>query len=152
MEGIADAFYDYHDALGDILEASQQTDLDGNYTRFAEKALRVAMLLASFGNDGHIEMRHWARGQQIAERWRVGLHALYDQVNEPDPSEAAQIEEKILGIVERLGEPTLRDISRMVWGMGATDVEPFVLGLVRTGFLSAHKKGRTTVYQFTKDV
>ncbi len=50
-EGVLDAFYQYHDALLDIAQGSWRTDLDGNYARFAEKALRVSMLLASLGNN-----------------------------------------------------------------------------------------------------
>lgn len=149
-EGVVDAFYNYMDGLGDILEETQQNDFDGNYTRFAEKALRVAMLLASFQNNGSIELNHWARAQQITERWRAGLHSLYNQVNEPEPTETALLEEKILGIVERMGNPTLREISQRIYGLGSTELEPVLMGLVRTGHLEKRKAGRTERYSFPK--
>ncbi|NTW00760.1 MAG: DUF3987 domain-containing protein, partial [Oscillochloris sp.] len=69
--GVREAFYVYHDALLTLVSSSDQYDLDGNYARFAEKALRVAMLLASLSNEGRIELRHWARAQQIAEIGRA---------------------------------------------------------------------------------
>ncbi len=85
--GVRDAFYRYYTALRSLAAASDNTDLDANYTRFAEKALRVAILLASLDDrgagpafSGVIELRHWARGQAIAERWRQSLHNLYMQI------------------------------------------------------------------------
>ncbi|CAA9265923.1 MAG: hypothetical protein AVDCRST_MAG93-2409, partial [uncultured Chloroflexia bacterium] len=67
-EGVRAAVSAYRRALHDILQAGgDNTDLDGNYTRLHAKALRVAMLLASLENGGRIELRHWARAQQIAE-------------------------------------------------------------------------------------
>ena len=63
-EGVFDAFYRYHDALLDIIGQSPDHDLDGNYSRLAEKALRVAMLLGSIENNEQIEIRHWARASK----------------------------------------------------------------------------------------
>ncbi|MFA5388080.1 MAG: DUF3987 domain-containing protein, partial [Candidatus Paceibacterota bacterium] len=37
---VSEAFYAYHDGLCDLVDASKVPDLDGNYSRFAEKALR----------------------------------------------------------------------------------------------------------------
>lgn len=79
--GVPDAYYRYHDALIDLCDAHHNKDLIGNYTRFAEKALRIAMLFASLENDGHIELRHLARAQRITERWRQSLHYLIDQLS-----------------------------------------------------------------------
>jgi len=44
----------------------RQTGLDGSYGRHHEKALRVAALSASWENDGKIELRHWAKAQEMA--------------------------------------------------------------------------------------
>ena len=57
--GVEDAFYTYKNALDDLAAVSKNTDLDGNYSRFPEKALRVAILLASIENHHVIDMRHW---------------------------------------------------------------------------------------------
>ena len=57
------------------------TDLDGNYARFPEKALRIAALFSSLGGSPEIKINHWAKAQAITERWRSNLHSLYKQVN-----------------------------------------------------------------------
>lgn len=75
-----EAFYEYHNALRIMIWKRQNQDLDGNYARFPEKALRIAALFACFGNSDTIELKHWAKAQAITERWRVGLHEMYAQV------------------------------------------------------------------------
>ncbi len=67
-----------------MVVVSGLTNLDGNYSRFPEKALWVAALFASLSNSLRIELSHWARAQEIAERWRAGTHELYSQLNEID--------------------------------------------------------------------
>lgn len=108
----AEAFYAYHDGLLDLLENMQTRDFDGNYARFAEKALRVAMLIASLENDDQITLNVWARAQSITERWRRSLHELYAQANEPPPNEQQQREDKALDILKRIGEATAADVAR----------------------------------------
>jgi hypothetical protein len=146
-EGVEDAFYTYHDALQELMGESDNHDLDGNYSRFAEKALRIAMLLASLENGGRIEMSHWARAQSIAERWRADLHALYDEVNSPEPAEAEAMEERILEIVASKGAPTLREIAQGWWGKSSADLRPHVERLVQRGELEAVPSGKTTRFR-----
>ncbi len=67
MDEAYEAYYRYHDGLEDLAAASDNEYLDGNYGRFAEKALRVALLLASVQGAEAIGLRHWARAQEIAE-------------------------------------------------------------------------------------
>jgi hypothetical protein len=99
---VREAFDAYNDALLDMVEAGAvPEDLAGNYSRFAEKALRVSLLLASMGGDTRIRMKHWARAQAMAERWRDGLHHLYNQVNDTDASAERQLEERVLEVISR---------------------------------------------------
>lgn len=74
------AYYAYDEALREIVARSPTTDTDASYARLPEKALRVAVLLASLENGGRIEVRHWARAQQIAESWRACLHSFWAQL------------------------------------------------------------------------
>ncbi len=112
-EDVFEAYYSYHDALLSITQTNANTDLDGNYARLAEKALRVAMLIASLDNKGRIELRHWARAQQIAERWRVNLHALIDQLqNGADTSREAELEDKVIHVLQRHGPLTANDMHK----------------------------------------
>jgi Ni/Co efflux regulator RcnB len=151
--GVFDAYYAYGDALGDILEENslETTDFDGNYMRFPAKALRVALLLASMEGKGDVvEMRHWARGQEIAERWRVYLHEIYSQVNHV-PSESERVEEKILALVASKGEMTARDMARHIRGKSATDLAPAIKHLVRFGELAERCTKRTSYFCLPKE-
>ncbi len=152
-EGVVDALYRYNVALLGIAQDSEQTDLDGNYGRLHEKALRVASLLASLENEGRIELRHWARAQEIAERWRLYTHRLYHQVTQPEASAAAEMEDKILDVVarwqstERYPEGlTANEIRRFVRGVGRADAQMVAGGLVRTGALAVHRPASVDRY------
>jgi hypothetical protein len=147
-EGVYDAFYRYQEALLDIAETHDNHDLDGNYARFPEKALRVAMLLASLENDGGIELRHWARAQAIAERWRVNLHVLYQQVNESSPYQAVPVEDRVLDVVERLKEPTAREVAQMIHRLSPYQATQCLDKLAEQGVLVAKDTGRTVRYAF----
>jgi hypothetical protein len=144
--GVVDALYRYNMALLGIARDSEQTDLDGNYGRLHEKALRVAALLASLENEGRIELRHWARAQEIAERWRLYTHRLYRQVTQPEASAAAETEDKILDVVGRWqgterypAGMTASEIGRFIRGLGRTEVRFYADGLARAGSLVKHK-------------
>ncbi len=143
-EGVVDQFYTYNDALLRIVHESQQTDLDASYARLAEKALRVAMLLASLENQARIEIRHWARAQQIAEHWRASLHHLYEQISEPKQDEDAEIEERILTTVRKLGSATPNDIVHYVRGLSRSAAKLHLDGLATAGLLSSESTRKGT--------
>jgi Protein of unknown function (DUF3987) len=148
---VFEAFYRYHDGLLEIVAKSDNTDLDGNYARFAEKALRISMLLASLENNNQIEIRHWARGQEITERWRMNLHALIEQVNQADPSKEKQDEARMLWIVQKLGTPTAAEVARYVRGMSSAETVLLLEGLVKAGALKSQQTGRATRYEVVQD-
>lgn len=110
-----EAFYAYHDGLLDLVEQSSNRDFDGNYARFAEKALRIAILVASLEHNNQITLPVWALAQSITERWRQGLHELYAQANAPEPTDATEKEELAIKIVGKLGEATASDVARYMW-------------------------------------
>lgn len=152
--GVEDAFYRYHDALTQLITEGGNPDWDGNYSRFAEKALRVASLLASMENHGLIELRHWARGQAVAERWRAGLHHVYDAVNSSAASPQVLTEEKILRIVRKLGQATVRDV--LTYGRDLTSLacSTTMEAMAKVGVLEVVRKTRagTLVYAPARDL
>jgi len=81
-QAVFKAYYKYRVALRIMIVNSHNHDFDGNYARLPEKALRIAALFASIGGYSSIELNHWAKAQAIAERWRIGLHELYRQLND----------------------------------------------------------------------
>jgi hypothetical protein len=134
--GVWEANYRYYNALTTIAAANANADLDGNYNRFAEKALRVAILLASLENGGRLELRHWARAQAIAERWRQSLHNLYRTLNTGALSEEAEREDQIMDVITRLETgATVNDLRRYIRGLTIMDASRIAEGLVKAGAL-----------------
>jgi len=147
-KGVYDAYYNYNDALISIVSQSNLTDLDGNYSRLPEKALRVAMLLSSLENNGVIEMRHWARAQQVAETWRRNLHNLYDQVvGNAEESKSIAIEDRILKLIAEKGPRTKRELCQGIWGLDANQVNIVIKGMLEAGFIASMKDGRAERYR-----
>jgi hypothetical protein len=146
-ESVTEAFYAYHDALIDLLRGGDNQDLDGNYSRFASKALRIATLLASLEDCEVVQEKHWARAQLITERWRGCLHSLYAQVNAPPPSKTAELEDKVVEIVHKLysrtsEDPTAADVARYIRGESSKEIANVLDGLVYAGKLE--DTGKTT--------
>jgi hypothetical protein len=148
---VVEAFYAYNTALLQLMSAMPTQELDSCYARLSIKALRVAMLLGSLENNGHIELCHWARGQAIAERWRASLHRLYAQTNGGDVTNAATAEECVLGVIERLGQPSVRDIKTRIAWLSRGEIQDIVEKLVKIGQVDAIPAGRTIRYQSSPD-
>jgi hypothetical protein len=146
-EGVEDAFYRYHDSLLDLTEQSPNHDLAGNYTRLAEKALRVAMSLGSLENDDRIEMRHWARAQQIAESWRQSLHYIYAEVTGSEQSVVESFEDKIIKLIEEKGPMTKREIYQFIRGLDSGSAATVLQNMVNADLLEEDKTGKTTRYR-----
>jgi len=140
---VIEALYAYQDGLLDVTDGWETHDLDGNYARFAEKALRIALLLASLENGGRVELRHFARAQGITEGWRASLHELYAQVNRAEPSEVRETEDRAVQIVEKLQAqrpPTAADVARYIWGASSGEVVNVLDGLVAAGRLAVAER------------
>lgn len=130
---VKEAFYAYHDGLQDITERNENYDLDGNYARLAEKALRVAILFASVNNDPALTLAHWAAAQSIAERWRAGLHELYAQVGR-GISEDRENEDTVTMILGRLGGTgTANDVKRFMRSLSTGEITRILDGLCAAG-------------------
>lgn len=146
-----EAYYDYFEALREIVNQSQNTDLDGNYSRLAEKGLRIAALFASLGSSETIDFKHWAKAQAIVERWRIGTHELYEQVAGTSDSSKETDEEKILRTIRVKGKPTRREIQQSS-GLEYSQVDKALETLLHAGKVSVKPNGKTEVYAVTKIV
>lgn len=155
---IADAFYRYSDALNDMIYDYRLEALAGNYVRFPKKALRLAMLFASLENKGRIELRHWAKGQEIAEIWRQDLHTLYQQVNTGEISESSYAEDELLRIIRKLHKaqgrgPTAREIARYYKRCDTVTLRTKLRGLVQAKVLQeVSRKGDAVGYVVIEEV
>jgi Protein of unknown function (DUF3987) len=151
---VTEAFYRYDIALRRMTIGMGHQDLDGNYGRLANKALRVAGLLASLEDERGthtIQLPSWYRGQSIAERWRASLHRLIGQVQSgTEDTREAQAEEAIIKNVRTYGASTVRDIARRTH-IPTVDVNRHVTALVQSGALKEETTARTTRYTWWSD-
>jgi hypothetical protein len=146
-DAVTEAYYTYHDAVMGIVAQGGLEELDSWHNRLSVKALRVAMLLASFDNDNMVELRHWARAQTIAERWRGSLHRLYQQTNaQTEVSAEATAEDAVYDVIRRLGAPSVRDIKTRIATMSAGEIKERADKLVKAGLIDAVPTGRTLRY------
>lgn len=157
-EGVYDAWVCYRSALKKIVTSGTYRDFRGSYARLPIKAIRIAALFASLENDNVIELRHWARAQEITERWRRSLHELYAQVNtSPDLelSYTKRIQDDVLHYVAKLESeqqpPTVRDLSRYLTKVEVGKIREVVTDLARSGLLVEHKSAHGTRYTTTKE-
>ncbi len=140
------AFYLYNETLlRQALEAGNE-DLDGPYARLAEKALRVALLLCSVEGGATVEARHWARGEAVAERWRAGLHAVYEQVNTAAGDERTRdLEERLLELVDKRGNVTAGVARSYIKNLSAEEALRVLGALAEAGVLGATTTQRGTL-------
>lgn len=137
-----DAYYEYRDALKMMMTNNPDHDLDGNYLRLAEKALRIAALFASLGGSECIELAHWAKAQEITEHWRVGLHELHRQVNDNNRDQPKAYikdmshEEQILRAVSKKGIVGMREIAQFTT-LKTDVIKPIMAEFVQEGKLMA---------------
>lgn len=141
-----EAVYNYKDSLEDILTTFTNQDLDSNYARFAEKALRMATLFASISGSDTVTIEHWAKAQAITERWRSGLHELYNQLNTPTPSDQAESEERLIRVIREKGPVTIREITRTI-RLSSSEIQIMMRSLVESGAVIEKKEGRTCRYE-----
>lgn len=144
--GVYERFYAYNDALMDLALTMNLHDLDGSYARFPEKALRVAMLLASLENGGTIELRHWARAQEITESWRLSLHRLYEQITRAAVPLEQPFAEKIMQQIALHGPLTPRELTQRISNLPVELARKTLTELVKAGKLQEVPAGKTTRY------
>lgn len=148
------AWVNYDHALRQLCLKLPHEDFNGSYVRLAETAMRIAVLLASLSNDNHIELKHWAKAQELTEILRANLHELYAQVNtsEVAPTLTKTIEEKIIAYCEQNEHqedpdkiPTVRNLSR--YTRAATGLlNTVIVDLKRAKLLSERKRGKATYF------
>src|SRR5260370_32504114 len=90
------AYKTYRETLKKLITDFDHCDFNGSYDRLAEQALRMAVCMASIENDNHIEIRHWAKAQELAELLRRSLHRLYDYIGSRGESDGSKMDKEII--------------------------------------------------------
>jgi len=137
--GTYEAYVRYRSAIKRLAtEVIPEKDLRASYIRLAVKALRCAALLASFDNNGRIELWHWAKAQELAEDWRRSLHELYRQVN--NPSLGVSLDEHILTVLKSFDCPAsagdLQRRTRLLKNAKSKIIREHLMQLQRDGLVS----------------
>jgi hypothetical protein len=144
---VTDSYYQYYDGLSGLLKVSSLTDLDGNYVRFPEFALRISLLFASLMNSPVITPSHWARAVSITEDFRKSLHYQYKQVGQlHQQNRAMSTKEKIIGVLIKKGTLTVREISQQT-RLNVHDIESPVNELMNEDVVEKIPDGKTVRYK-----
>jgi hypothetical protein len=121
------------------------TDLDGNYVRFPEKAMRIAALFASLAGSDSIELPHWVKAREITEGWRGNLHDLYPQLIADSPPPKLSIDERVFRCLQVHGDLRSREIQQKT-RIKKTEVEEALNILRDKGWTREYPDGNTIRY------
>jgi Protein of unknown function (DUF3987) len=151
--GVHEAFQAYNHALLTlIITGTVSKDLAGCYGRFHEKALRIAILLASVQDAPAITLEHWAYAQMVTEAWRGMLHQLLASAAAAEPlSQEETWELRIEALLNERGAMSARDFQRYLFRCTSRDLQRLLGAMTSVGRIVALPKGRTTVYVLPLD-
>lgn len=141
-EDVWGAFQNYSDALT-VMCNQQDTynipkDLHGCYGRMAEKAMRIAHLLAWMESKGKLDIRHWAAAQDIVERWRNSMHEFYYQTVNVEITVEKKHEEQLTRILERKGGWANMAELRQSTGMSTEQLTRMLSALVEKDVIARY--------------
>lgn len=147
--GVYTAWQAYRKAMAFDIGTSVGLDepLRGSYSRFATHAMKVAMLLAVMDTTDPnviVTRSHYARGQQIAETWRICMHQVWSQemrIDERQLGDRALVKLRAVkpaGLTARQLQQQLNRTSR--------EINDVLLLLQEGGMVTAGKEGRKTVW------
>lgn len=150
---VLQAYHTYNEALLTmVIRGEVHADLSGCYGRFHEKALRIAILLASLGDCKEIEMPHWVYAQQVVEGWRGMLHRLIRVAADVEPlSPEAVWERRIERLLETRGALTARVLQQNLSRCSSRDLHRMLDAMSGIGRIVTVKKGRAMLYMMPID-
>jgi hypothetical protein len=96
----------------------------------AEKAMRIAHLLAWMESNGELDIRHWAAAQDIIERWRNSMHEFYFQTVNIEITVEKKHEEQLIRILERKSGWANQAELRQSLGMSTDQLTKMLSALV----------------------
>jgi 5S rRNA maturation endonuclease (ribonuclease M5) len=152
-----DAFDAYDNALSDIIHADTvHNDLAPWYSRAAQKALRVAMLLASVEGHAVITLPYWQEAQVLVEEWRSNLHDLTGTVGgEGDLSRhtmrKVRLEKKIESVLALNGAMTARELQKHLYKVSGEELYVLLESMVKIGLITRKVEGKRFLYLIFDD-
>nr|BBH90112.1 hypothetical protein KTC_48630 [Thermosporothrix sp. COM3]BBH90177.1 hypothetical protein KTC_49280 [Thermosporothrix sp. COM3]BBH90242.1 hypothetical protein KTC_49930 [Thermosporothrix sp. COM3] len=149
-----EAYKRYRTALKKLFWSFPHEDFNASYTRLPETALRMSLLMASLENNNHIELRHWAKAQELAEILRLSLHELYAQVNLPasTETEGAKLEDAIMRIFKRQGALTLNTLrTSYLKKYSSKQLEDALKAMIRAGIVEKYATSHSEKYRLKEE-
>lgn len=145
-EGVFAAWRAYRKAVAFDLQPAVEECLQPSYIRFAEQAMKIAMLLAiadaATQDDLVVTLAHYARGQQIAEEWRTALHTLWRSLSK---TEEEQLTDRIIRFLRKNGRADKRSLQQNLHRKAA-EIETAIKTLTESGLVDAFRTGKATYY------
>ena len=143
-----DMYEAYNAALQHMILAGDiSEDLTSWYLRAHEKALRLAMCVASHRGSTMITLDDWAEGQWQVEQWRQNMHHIKGVVGEEEETtRVTRLEHRIIRLIAERGYLTARELQRMAWGMTSEEANRILASMVTMERLAIGKQGKKTVY------
>lgn len=150
-----DAYKRYRSALKQLFQSSfDHSDFNASYARLPDTMLRMALLMASLENNNHIELRHVARAQELAELLRQSLHEIYAQANnrEASASRAADLEKKIRSLLGN-GPLTFNGLhdKRLKGSFSIKEVQDALSALHKAGVVEEFATSHATKYKLIEE-
>jgi hypothetical protein len=136
-----DAWKHYRIALKEMLPDFPHKDFHGSYGRLPDLAINMAICMASLENFDHIELRHWARAQELAEILRLNLHQLYDQVSSSNrESNGSKMDKEIIQEIQKYKKdftiPVLINRRKKLKKYGIMEVSLRIEGMIKAGVIT----------------
>jgi hypothetical protein len=154
------AWKQYRIALKEMLPDFPHKDFHGSYGRLPDLAINMAINMASLENNDHIELRHWARAQELSEILRINLHQLYDQVGSSNrESNGSKMDQEILQEIKKYKKDftvsVLINRRKKLKKYGITEISVRIDGMIKAGLITKvpPKPPETAVkYRLNQDV
>jgi hypothetical protein len=149
-----DAYERYNSALLRLIKDGEAPpDLAASYGRLHDKALRIALLLASFAHQDTISVQYWTYAQQVVETWRLMLHQVLALVAEGRPeTREEQLENKIESLVAREGPRTARELHQGIRGWSSKEIAQTLQAMCQVDRLGCQPEGKTKRYGIPLDI
>lgn len=136
----------YHAAMFDLISQKKVTErLHACYGRLHEKAIKIAMLLATAdwvkmakGNPLVIRSVHWYRAQEMTEGYRASLHRVIEDASTPTDSADDILAEKVVLRVQTSARNSRRELAidlHMQTGAKRTQLDMVIDQLLRDSVL-----------------
>jgi putative DNA primase/helicase len=158
LDDEAYAAYDtYNQALWELIDDTNpdtgvSEDLRPWYGRAHEKALRIAMLLASVDGEDVITLPYWQEAQALVEGWRESLHVLVSTIGASNDmglqaKRKARIERRIEGMLTLNSAMTARAMQKHLKGVPSEELSHILRSMTDIGTLVSEKNGKRILYR-----